>query len=397
LAQRHNLQPAASLGERLLFAQALKSIPLQTVKDSLVATANNDKRERGLPKRSLAYFVIGLALFSDDSYPEVFRKLGDAQDLLSGQQSSTVVPAVSSLVEGRQRLGYASMKEIFDRAVAPIAVPGQSKNCYFAGLSVISVDGVVLNTPDSEANDAYFGRSASQYGNGAYPQARVVAFVECGTRVLFDFEISDPTIRSEQALAEKLLARTRPGQLLLADRLYCDGKKVRIATTSGAHIIVRAKSDTKLPVEKRLKDGSYLSHLAEGDQRKAASSSQPVRVIEFRITRSASAPLCRLVTTLSSEQATPEQIVELYKERWEWEIVAKELKTVLNRRSDVLRSNTPELVKQEVVGIFLAHFAVRSFIHEAALIADEDVDRFSYKHSINVIKRNCALAGAFPP
>jgi len=33
----------------------------------------------------------------------------------------------------------------------------------------------------------------------------------------------------------------------------------------------------------------------------------------------------------------------------------------------VLRSQTPALVRQEVWGLLLAHFAVRGLIHEAAL------------------------------
>ena len=40
----------------------------------------------------------------------------------------------------------------------------------------------------------------------------------------------------------------------------------------------------------------------------------------------------------------------------------------------VLRSKTPELVRQEFWGLLLAHFAVRGLMHEAALQADEDPD-----------------------
>lgn len=389
------LLPALS-GEKFLFGQTFKAVPMQVVKDSLVATANNDQRERGLPRRSIAYFVIGLGLFSEASYQEVYRNLEESKNFISGSHEPVSVPVVSSLVEARQRLGYESMKEVFDRVVAPIAIPGQSKNCHFKGLLITAVDGTVFNTPSTEENTAYFGRPKSQHGDGSYPQVRCVGFVECGTHVFFDYEISDETIRSEQALAERLLTRAKPGQLLLADRLYCDGKKWRLATSTGADAIFRAKADTSLPVEHRLEDGSYTSTLAEGERRKTSCKLHPVRVIEYRLGYGANEPIYRLITTLTPEQATPEQIAHLYTERWNWESVAGELKTALNRRS-VLRSNAPEMIKQELVGLFLAHYSVRCFMHEAALVADVDVDRLSFKHSVNVIKRKAAYSGAFSP
>jgi hypothetical protein len=36
------------------------------------------------------------------------------------------------------------------------------------------------------------------------------------------------------------------------------------------------------------------------------------------------------------------------------------------------------LVKQEIYGLRMAHFAVRGLLHEAALEADEDPDRLSF-------------------
>src|SRR5271170_1771615 len=198
----------AQLGESALLAQVLKSVPMHVVKEALVATQNNDLRERGLPKRNVAYFVIGLGLFPDLSYPDTFRTLEQGKEILLGQEPAKT-PVVSSLVEARARLGYESMKAIFDKAVKPVSIKGKSKGTHFAGRLVVAIDGVVFNTPDTEENEAYFGRSKSQHGDGAYPQVRGVAFVECGTRVLFDFELSDKETRSEQALGKRLLLRAQ--------------------------------------------------------------------------------------------------------------------------------------------------------------------------------------------
>ena len=59
----------------------------------------------------------------------------------------------------------------------------------------------------------------------------------------------------------------------------------------------------------------------------------------------------------------------------------------------MLRSRTPELVRQEFWGLLLAHFAVRGLMHEAALRADEDPDRLSFLHAVRVVRRKLQARG----
>jgi hypothetical protein len=74
-----------------------------------------------------------------------------------------------------------------------------------------------------------------------------------------------------------------------------------------------------------------------------------------------------------------------------------ELKTHLRGAQIVLRSKTPELVRQEFYGLLLAHFALRGLMHEAALKAGEDPDRLSFLHAVRVVRRKLPLYGAIPP
>ena len=74
-----------------------------------------------------------------------------------------------------------------------------------------------------------------------------------------------------------------------------------------------------------------------------------------------------------------------------------ELKTQLRGARVVLRSKTPELVKQEVWGLLLAHFAVRGLMHEAALQAEEDPDQLSFSHAVRVVRRKLPQFAALPP
>ena len=85
----------------------------------------------------------------------------------------------------------------------------------------------------------------------------------------------------------------------------------------------------------------------------------------------------------------------LYHERWEIKGALAELKTQLRGTQVVLRSKTPDLVRQEFWGLLLAHFAVRGLMHEAALRADEDPDRLSFLHAVRVVRRKLPLLAPY--
>jgi len=63
----------------------------------------------------------------------------------------------------------------------------------------------------------------------------------------------------------------------------------------------------------------------------------------------------------------------------------------------VLRSKTPDLVRQEFHGLMLAHFAIRGLMHEVALEVGEDPDRLSFVHSVRVIRRQLPRFVAIAP
>jgi len=83
--------------------------------------------------------------------------------------------------------------------------------------------------------------------------------------------------------------------------------------------------------------------------------------------------------------------------QWDIETALDELKTHVRGAKIVLRSKTPELVRQEFFGLMMLHFAIRGLMHEAALRADLDPDRLSFLHAIRVVRRKLLIFSAIPP
>lgn len=121
--------------------------------------------------------------------------------------------------------------------------------------------------------------------------------------------------------------------------------------------------------------------------------------MEYRLEGVADAePLYRLLTSVLDEARAPaDELAALYHERWEIETAMDELKTHLRGSQIVLRSKTPDLVRQEFYGLMMTHFAVRGLMHEAALLAEEDPDRLSFLHAVRVVRRKLPQFVTIPP
>jgi hypothetical protein len=91
------------------------------------------------------------------------------------------------------------------------------------------------------------------------------------------------------------------------------------------------------------------------------------------------------------------RLAALYPERWEIESAFDELKTHLRDRQMLLRSKTPDLIRQEFYGLMMAHFAIRGLMHEAALRAEVDPDRLSFIHAVRVVRLTLPHFAALSP
>jgi hypothetical protein len=375
-----------------------KFFPVEKVRGVLEKTGRASVRERDLPAHVVVYYVIALALYMRSSYREVLRCLLEGVQWLLDPSAAVKVAGKSGISQARSRLGVEPVKALYEAVVVPIA-ERPTKGAWYHSWRLVSLDGSTLDVADTAENEEGFGRPGASRGASAFPKLRFVGLLENGTHILWAAQMA-PYATDEITLAQKVTPALQKGMLCLADRFFPSYQLWQAAARTGADLLWRTRQNARLEIDRRLPDGSYLTRIyASTSDRRKQRKAIVVRAIEYRLKDVPKAePVYRLITTiLDPKQAPAKELAALYHERWEIETALDELKTHLRGAQIVLRSKTPELVKQEFYGLLMAHFAIRGLMHEAALEADEDPDRLSFIHSVRVVQRRLPRFAAIPP
>ena len=393
------LGDGARLADFLSASLMARVVPPEVVHEVLDAHGRNSQRIRAFPAVAGVYFVMALSLYPEASYEAVFSAIsqGLAWEAGAPQPAGVSKVAISLL---RTRIGAQPLADLAARCCVPLAEPSVHPGGFYRGLRLVAIDGSTFELPDEPEIEKAFGRPGAPKAQAGYPQARCVLLAECGTHAIIGANLG-PYSSGEWSLTQPLLAKLDAGMLCLADRGFNGFEHWEQASATGAQLLWRCGVSRKLPVEKQLSDGSYLTTIRPTGVGKAEAKARAiaVRVIDYILPNKPDGqPHYRLLTTLLDEKAAPLlQLAELYHRRWAMESIYDELKTHLVQSRRVLRSRTPELVKQEFFGWVLMHYTVRWLLHQGAAryrIPHEDL---SFVGHVQLIRQQQPLSGAFPP
>ena len=367
------------LEDRISVGVLAKAFPRELVDEVIDAAGARERRRRVMPAWLTLYFTLALALFMDRGAARVMRKLAGV--LAWAECGVTVaVPSEEALSNARARLGAEPLR-------------------------LVSLDGTTLDAQDERANWARFGGPSTRTAEGrrlrgAFPQVRLVALAECGTRALAAAAHGSYGT-GEKTLARELTGKLGGGMLCLADRNFACWELWRDAAATGAALLWRIGASFSLPVDEVLGDGTYLSRLKAPRQlRKDGAEDITVRVIEYRLEDQDGnvTETFTLITTLTGPDAAPaRELAGLDPARWEIETALGSLKAQLKGPGIVLRSKTPDGVIQEVWALLCAYHAVRELICAAAALAAEDPLRICFINALDVIRGPVGTPGSFSP
>jgi len=393
------LGAGARLSDYLSASLFARVVPAEVVNEVLNAHGRNSQRLRSFPAVAGVYYSMALSLYPEAAYEEVFATVAQGLAWAAGAAEPPRV-AKSSISALRTKIGAAPLRDLVQRCCVPMAQEDAHPRGFYAGLRLVALDGSCFELPDEEDNVAQFGRPGSRTGVAGYPQARCAVLAECLTHAVLGANLG-PYRSGEWELCRPLLSRLTAGMLCMADRGFNGFEHWRQARQTGAQLLWRCAINRRLPVERELDDGSYLSSIRPSGIGRAQAKAQAivVRVIEYALPGLDDAqPRYRLMTTLLDPGTAPAlELAALYHQRWEVEAVFDELKTHLRQSRRVLRSKTPELVRQEFYGWVLAHYAVRWLLHQGATRHRIPHEELSFTGHVQLLRRTQPRSGAFPP
>jgi hypothetical protein len=374
-----------------------RTFPRELVDEVIATAGRTEQRHRSLPARTMAYFAIGMALHSEGSYEDIIGLLTDGLAWSSSADGLVKLPSKSAIFQARERLGFEPVEALFRRVARPLAT-GATPGAWLAGRRVVAIDGLCLEVADTVDNVEWFGRPGVNKGeHAAFPQARVVALVECATHTMIDAVVG-PYTTPENTLARDVIDRLTPGMLLVADRGFCGFPLWSRAVATGADLLWRAKSLMKPEHVETLSDGSWLAELRPSRHTGRHGEPLTIRVIEYQIDDGRpNGEIYRLFTTITDPtEASAIELATAYMQRWEIECTFDELKTHQRGPRTVLRSKSPSLVLQEIWGHLCCHYAIRTLMFEAAHDANVDPDRVSFVGALRIARRSIAARDFSP-
>lgn len=390
-------------------------IPRDLIEEVLTETGKREQRSRLLPAHVMVRFCVAMCLFFDEDYEEVMRKLVGSLKDMGSWRGEWDVPSTSAISQARQRLTADPLRVLFDRVAVPVAGPG-TQGAWLGSRRLMAVDGFMLDIPDTPDNVTEFGRLDDGPKASAFPQIRVVALEECGSHAAVAASFG-PCKSDERALMTDLLGALEPDMLVINDRNFYSFQLWEQALRTGADLLWRVSATVTLPVIEPLPDGSYRSMVinpkitgtrravlidrARRGHRIPEGDAIGVRVIEYEIPdregNGTGELICLITSILDPSDVTAIELARAYHERWESETSFREKKTYLRGSGRVLRSKSPEMVRQEIWALLLSHYAIRKLMCKAADEAGHDPDRLSFMRSLRVIRRQVTDQADFSP
>lgn len=318
---------------------------------------------------------------------------------LVGQGRRPCAASTGAYCAARQRLPERLLarlvRETGDQLHAAVAA-----DCLrIADRAVYVVDGTTVSMPDTLANQRAYPQSRVQQPGVGFPLARLVALFSLASGAVLDMAVGPYRGKGtgEPALLRELLDRLQPNTVLLGDCCFCSYWLLAQLLERDAYGIFclhqrrpvdfrqgrRLGADDRLVVWKRPPRPDWMT-AAEYDDLLDEIVVREVRA-QVRQPGFRTREIVVATTLLDAEEATAENLARLYRARWQAELHLRSLKVVLGM--DVLRCQTPEMVRKELWMHLLVYNLVRELMAQAAAHANVEPHTISFKGTLQTLNR----------
>jgi len=287
----------------------------------------------------------------------------------------------------RIRLPITAIQSVHENLVAHFERCESSKQRWH-GHRVLVVDGTGISMPDTQKNQRQYPQSKSAKPGCGFPEMKLVALFSLATGALLRHGESSRK-HGELTLFRRLWEVLRPGDLVLADRGFCN--------FADFYRLAQRKIDSVMRLHQRRKRGvTLVKRLGPGDElvqwhkskptpkgiTKEQWAAMPDRLTVRHITFNPAIPGFRTkkitiaTTLLDSKRYPPAAFAELYRRRWLVELFLRDIKTTMGM--DILRCKTPEMIEKELTMHLIAYNLVRLTMLQAARLSTRNIGRISF-------------------
>ena len=256
------------------------------------------------------------------------------------------------------------------------------------GRAVKLVDGTGLSMPDTPENQALYPQPSTQAPGVGFPLARLVMVICLATGAALDAAIGPYRGKGtgELGLVRGLLEGFRPGEVMLADALYCNYFLVATLMAAGVDVLFE-QNGSRLTDFRRGQSLGTRDHIVRWPKPAARpewmTPEQYARAPDELTLREVKVAHQVLVTTMVDHgQVSKHDLSALYARRWNVELDLRNLKTTTGM--DVLNCQTPQMNEKQLWVHLLAYNVIRLLMAQAACHAGVDPRGLSFKHTVQL-------------
>lgn len=309
----------------------------------------------------------------------------------------------SAYCQARRRLPFDILIRLLDTLTERMKALVSTKTAW-RGRRVWVVDGSSVSMPDTPELQEVFPQPSGQKPGCGFPVAQFVGLFCWSTGAMVDLTI-DSIRPHELSLFRQLWPHFAPGDVVLADRAYCNYVDMVRLLQRGVYGVFRLHQ--RRPADFRAGRGlGHNDRLVTWERPQQWLPSCGISRDEFlslpetlqvRLVRITEAPrgfrsrTIIVATTLIDAVETPaDEIRQLYRDRWTVELNLRSIKTHLSM--DVLRGQSLDVIYKEIVMHLLAYNLIRLVMWHAARQAGRDLHRLSFTGTLHRLRAALPLA-----
>lgn len=320
-----------------------------------------------------------------------------AHRLGKGQQPCS--PSTTAYCEARSRLPEDFYKSILLQIGRNSSQQAPTEWKLY-GRDIKVVDGTTASMPETEENCEEFPLQDPERAGISFPLARLLVVFSLSVGTVLEVAISPYRGKStgEYAMLRTLVDSFEADDIFLGDRGFCSFCHIVELHQRGVDSVIKFERtrESNLSFVKQLTKNDRLYRWKKPSNKpetftRAEFNALPeemlVRLVTVRVDQAGfrTTEFDILTTLTNHKEYRPNDLADLYRQRWRAELFLRDIKTTLGM--DELSCKSPEMVRKEIYTHLIAYNLVRIQMAQAAHFSEIRPEQISFKTSLKTIFR----------